>query len=249
MLNFEKKYKPTCIDDVVFPSVKAKQVVDNIVSHKVFKHVIFEGSYGTGKSTLLRLIPEAVFSPSNPKTAIANKKPGALWEAIGNVDCKAMDGFDCSGVEDVRTKLRKIVNRGPTTNIDIKFITIDEFDGMSPKAQQALKGLLDQADDFDTCFLFATNNYYSLDAGVRDRCIRVKMDDFDPDLWLPRLHTILQNEGVDAIDENLLLKLVISCDGHFRQVLQKLQNVVNKHHERKAELDVDMTTALLRNLN
>lgn len=210
MSNFEIKYAPKCLGDVVFPSAHARQVVDDIVTHKTFRHVIFDGNFGTGKSTLLKLIPEAVF---------ANEFC---------VDSIEMDGYDCSSVAIVRTRMRGFVNRAFLTDIDVKFMIVDEFDGMSPKAQAALRGVLTDANAQKTFFLFATNSYYALDAGVRSRCTHVKMDDFDPKLWLPRLHKILADEGVTGIGDDLLKRLIVSSKGQYRELLRKLETVVIK---------------------
>ena len=63
---FEEKYKPTSLDEVVFPSEQAKLMIDRYVSRNSLKPLLLygissaQGAPGTGKTTIAHLLPYAI---------------------------------------------------------------------------------------------------------------------------------------------------------------------------------------------
>jgi len=50
------KYAPQTLDEVVFPSVNAKQIITDVANLTSPDHIILYGPYGTGKTTAEKLI-------------------------------------------------------------------------------------------------------------------------------------------------------------------------------------------------
>ncbi|MEH6515025.1 MAG: AAA family ATPase, partial [Maribacter arcticus] len=134
MHNFRLKYAPKTLGDVVFPSQAAEQIITDMVELKRLNHLILFGSYGTGKTTVAELIPKRILG----------YKQG--------VDCIKFDADHESGVDNIRD-LNRFVSRVCIGDKNVKFVIIDEVDGLSQNAQKALRGVLNTADKTDTFFI------------------------------------------------------------------------------------------------
>jgi len=56
LTNFRMKYAPQTLDEAVFPSVNAKQIVTDVANLTSPDHIILYGPYGTGKTTAAKLM-------------------------------------------------------------------------------------------------------------------------------------------------------------------------------------------------
>lgn len=214
MHNFRLKYAPKSMSEVVFPSLQAKQIVTEMIELERLNHLILYGPCGAGKTTVAELIPEAV---------LGYKK---------GTDCLRFDADFDSSVDNVRD-LKKFVERMCIGEKNVKFVVIDELDGLSSAAQKALRGILDSADSMDTFFIMTTNFIDSIEAGVKSRCNCVKFDDFSLDLWLPRIKQICKDEGIKASNDETLLRLISDYGADARELMKALESVV-----RQAKLSV-----------
>ena len=209
MANLRLKYAPNSLDDVVFPSSDAKQVIMDMVELKTLNHVILYGPCGTGKTSVAELIPEAV-----------------LGYKLG-MDCIEFDADFESGIENIR-ELKHFVERICFGDKDVKFVIIDEVDGLSAKAQKALRGVLNTADETNTYFIMTTNYIESIESGIRSRCTCIEFDNFDPKLWLPRAKDICKQEGIVVHNENDLLEVIDCYGADIRKFMRKLEEVMRK---------------------
>lgn len=210
MHNFRLKYAPETLADVVFPSQDAKQVITDMVELKRLNHLLLYGPCGTGKTTVAELIPEA---------ALGDQHAGNVFK---------FDADALSSVDVVRNKLMSFVKRIPLGDTQHKFVIIDEVDGLSLKAQQTLRGVMNSADKTGTIFIMTTNYLDKIEGGVQSRCECIKFADFDPNLWLPRAKYICQQEGIVIKDDNDLLKIISDYGSDTRALMGKLEQVVRQ---------------------
>lgn len=209
MHSFRLKYAPKTLADVVFPSQNAKQIITDMVELERLNHLILFGPYGTGKTTVAKLIPNTIFGKTD------------------SVDCKFISADSNSSVADIRD-LKPFIGNYCFEEMDIKFIIIDEVNGLSVRAQQALRGAMNFADDNNVYFIMTTNHIEKLDGGLKSRCELIKFDDFDTQLWLPRLKFICQQEGITVQDDSELLDLIANYGSDTRGLLRKLEAVVRQ---------------------
>jgi DNA polymerase III delta prime subunit len=209
MHNFRLKYAPKTLDDVVFPSQAAKQIIMDMVEHKRLSHLILYGPYGTGKTTVAELIPSTIFGKNN------------------SVDCKFFSADSNSSVSDIRD-LKSFIGGYCFDEMNLKFIIIDEVDGLSLRAQHALRASINFADENNVYFIMTTNHIEKLDGGLKSRCELIKFDDFNSELWLPRLKFICQQEGITVEDDNDLLDLISGYGADSRALMRKLEAVIRQ---------------------
>jgi len=213
MPNFRVKYAPKTLSDVVFPSENAKQIITDMVELKTLNHLILYGPYGTGKTTVANLIPNTIFSKTD------------------SADCKFFSADSNSSVEDIRN-LKPFVGGYCFEELGIKFVIIDEVDGLSLKAQHALRASMNFADENNVYFIMTTNHLDKLDGGLKSRCELIKFADFDSELWLPRAKYICEKEGITVQNDDDLLNLIANFGADSRVLMRALESVVRQANAR-----------------
>lgn len=209
MLNFRLKYAPKTLNDVVFPSASIKQIITDMVELKTLNHLILYGNYGTGKTTVAELIPDAVLGYTQ------------------GVDCIKVDADHESGVDNIRD-LKRFVERICIGDKNVKFVIIDEVDGLSINAQKALRGVLDIGNKTSTFFIMTTNHINNIEGGVQSRCRLIKFEDFSPELWLPRAKYICKQEGIQIANDDELLTIISNYGSDTRHLLGEFEEVVRR---------------------
>ena len=104
-----------------------------------------------------------------------------------------------------------------------KIILLDELDGMTNAAQQALKRTMERATD--TRFIITCNDPYGVDHAIRSRCANYFFTPIDPKLQMVRLKEIISDNDVEFSDENIN-KLLEITDGDMRRAINELQACV-----------------------
>ena len=210
MKDFIKKYAPKTIDDIVFKSANEKQIITDIVNGNVSfpstkSGILLYGTWGTGKSELAKLLPDAI---EFNKTGYSSNYH---YNAIGS-------GND--GVK-VMTKIEQSAYHYPYNATQHYFI-LDEVDRLRPDVMLSLKQVM----NMPSCvFILTTNNLCAIDNGVLSRCIRVDCNAAPDIAWLPKVKQILADYGVSRTDEELLNAIAL-CKGDAREILYTTQRIV-----------------------
>ena len=136
------KYSPKTIDEIVLnDSLKLK--FKKMIETKVSPNILINGSCGTGKSSLLKIFSQALSGGDSMRTSdymlVLNAcDVGGLDVLIGT-----MESF-CS----------RLTMNG--SNIQMKYVVIDELDIMTTKSQNAIANIINEYSSTVT-FLFACN--------------------------------------------------------------------------------------------
>lgn len=201
-LVLSEKYRPQTIDECVLPEA-TKQQVKGLISDGNIPSLLFIGSAGCGKTTLARAIAKEMGADVMFINASMN----------GNIDT-------------IRNDLTNFASKVSFT--DSKKITIlDEADGLSQQAQQALRGFIEEFGG-NHSIIFTANYASKIIEPIRSRC---KIVDFKiptkekPQIaarFLRRVMTILETEGIEY-DKEPVAQLVMKKFPDFRSVLNELQ--------------------------
>jgi|TARA_A100001388_G_scaffold166780_1_gene124548 DNA polymerase III delta prime subunit len=152
-----EKYRPNTVDGYVFRDEHQKKQVQQWIKDGTIPHLLFSGNAGIGKTTLAKILLNQL--------------------EVNDLDVLEINASRTNSVEDVRDKIVNFVQMIPFG--DFKVVLLDEADYLSPNAQAALRGVMEEY--HTTSRFILTCNY--------------------PNRIIPALHSRCQGFHIERIDQ------------------------------------------------
>ena len=169
-----EKYRPSKIDGYVFRDTHQKEQVERWIKEGSIPHLLFSGNAGIGKTTLAKIL----FNELD----------------INPLDILEINASRTNSVEDVRDKIVNFVQMIPFGNF--KVVLLDEADYLSPNAQAALRGVMEEY--HTTARFILTCNYPNrIIPALHSRCQGFHIERVDTTEFTARVATILMSESVE----------------------------------------------------
>jgi replication factor C small subunit len=168
-----EKYRPATVEGYVFRDDAQRKQVATWIADKSIPHLLFSGAAGIGKTTLAKLL----FNELD----------------INPLDILEINASRTNSVEDVRNKIVNFVQMIPFG--DFKVVLLDEADYLSPNAQAALRGVMEEY--HTTARFVLTCNYENrIIPAIHSRCQGFHIAKIDQTEFTARIATILITEGI-----------------------------------------------------
>ena len=204
-------FQPTTLDDVVISNKNSKARLEQIVNADIpfpdFKTgILLWGTWGTGKTTLARMLPDLLEQARLGGTAF-------------------YDFWSCGAGANGSQMLTQAEQRtwGISSNSSrLHYVILDEVDNLTEMAQKQLKAWMNRK---DVVFILTTNYLPKVDKGVQNRCYLIEMNAAHPDEWLPLAHRVVAAYGGKPVPDAALLPVIADCDGSAREILSKLSEI------------------------
>ena len=169
-----EKYRPKTVDGYVFRDDAQRNQVKSWIKDKTIPHLLFSGNAGIGKTTLAKLLFNEL--------------------EINDLDVLEINASRTNSVDDVRDKIVNFVQMIPFG--DFKVVLLDEADYLSPNAQAALRGVMEEY--HTTARFILTCNYPNrIIPAIHSRCQGFHITNVDQTEFTARIATILLEEGVE----------------------------------------------------
>ncbi len=194
-LDWAQKYRPQSFEEVVLDAA-LKQKLNGVVKAKGGMSLLFYGRPGSGKTTVAKLI-----NPDN--TYFINCSSKNSVETVRWIE----KTFSCRSLFDER-----------------RLLLLDEGDQLTPEAQEAIKGVVEELSQFND-FVMTSNNPNKLSEAVRSRFLPVKFDLETEGARLAvrqRLEQIVAWEGFTLPDEAVWSECLKSYPD-MRRMIKTLQ--------------------------
>ncbi len=199
-----EKYRPSKIDGYVFRDGHQRKQVETWIKDQSIPHLLLSGSAGIGKTTLAKILIHEL--------------------GIEDYDVLEINASRTNSVEDVRDKITNFVQMIPFG--PFKVVLLDEADYLSPNAQAALRGVMEEY--HATARFILTCNYPNrIIPAIHSRCQGFHVERTDITEFTARVATILVDEGVD-FDLDTLDNYVKVTYPDLRKCINLVQQNVNE---------------------
>lgn len=175
-----EKYRPKKIDEYVFRDAHQRKQVETWIKDRSIPHLLLSGNAGIGKTTLAKML---------------------IYEiGIEDYDVLEINASRDNNVDTVREKIINFVQMIPFG--PFKVVLLDEADYLSPNAQAALRGVMEEY--HQTARFILTCNYPNrIIPAIHSRCQGFHVERTDINEFTARVATILVEEAVDFSLETL----------------------------------------------
>ena len=199
-----EKYRPKSISNYVFRDDHQRRQVETWIKDQSIPHLLLSGSAGIGKTTLAKILISEL--------------------GIEDYDVLEINASRTNSVDDVRDKITNFVQMIPFG--PFKVVLLDEADYLSPNAQAALRGVMEEY--HQTARFILTCNYPNrIIPALHSRCQGFHVDRTDITEFTARVATILVEEAVD-FDLETLDNYVKVTYPDLRKCINLIQQNVNE---------------------
>jgi len=201
--DWAEKYRPRKLSDVVL-APKYRKLFDSYVKSKQFPHLLFYGNVGSGKTTVGLILTKAL-----------------------SATVLELNASDERGIGVVRAAIKSFVYHKAT---GLKVVFLDEADGLTSEAQEALRRLMEKGAG-NARFLLTANHIHRITAPLLSRCTALEFGPPGEEYVVEYLMKILSAEKIKH-DEEEVLQIVVDCYPDIRKCVRTLQ--LNCHQQKLA---------------
>jgi DNA polymerase III delta prime subunit len=197
-----EKYRPSTINDCILPD-RLKKPFQEYVNNKEIPNLMLTGTAGVGKTTVAR----------------------AMCDEIG-INHLYINASENRGIDVLRTTIRNYASTVSLTG-GKKVIILDEADYMTPDAQAAMRGAIEEF-AANCTFIFTCNFKSKLIEAIHSRCSVIDFalrNDEKAKMasqLMKRMEHILTQESV-TYDKAVLAKIIEKFFPDYRRTLNELQ--------------------------
>ncbi len=199
---FTEKYRPKTISDCILPD-RLKKPFQEYVNSKEIPNLMLTGTAGVGKTTVAR----------------------AMCDEIG-INHLYINASENRGIDVLRTTIRNYASTVSLTG-GKKVIILDEADYMTPDAQAAMRGAIEEF-SANCTFIFTCNFKSKLIDAIHSRCSVIDFSLRNDEKakmasqFMKRMEYILTQESV-TYDKVVLAKIIEKFFPDYRRTLNELQ--------------------------
>ena len=167
-----EKYRATSLDGLILPK-NVRKNMKGYIKEKEIPHLLFHGPAGSGKTTLALILIKACASAK----LILN------------------GSSEDRGIGTIKKKVKQFASSKRISKGKLNIVFIDEADGLTPEAQDALKNIIETYQS-NCRFIFTANEIDQITDPIYSRCTMFAFESMPNDYFLNFLYDILDDEKI-----------------------------------------------------
>ncbi|NXC59550.1 RFC5 factor, partial [Aleadryas rufinucha] len=199
-----EKYRPQALSELVSHR-DILSTVQRFISEDRLPHLLLYGPPGTGKTS----------------TILACARQLYREREFGSMVLE-LNASDDRGIDIVRGPILSFASTRTIFKKGFKLVILDEADAMTQDAQNALRRVIEKFTE-NTRFCLICNYLSKIIPALQSRCTRFRFGPLTPELMVPRLQHVIQEEGVDVTEDGMKALVTLSS-GDMRRALNILQS-------------------------
>jgi replication factor C small subunit len=200
-----EKYRPQSLEEILGQD---KFVSDARNWKEGMPNLLLYGEAGIGKTAAAGVIANFV---------LGEDKESNFFE---------INASDDRRLEVVRTTIKEISSAMKIGDVPHKVILLDEMDGMTPDAQNALKRLMERYSS-NVRFIITCNHRHKIIYPLQSRCANYGFTRLSDQQIAIALRRILSAEGISDVDFTQLEEFIGTLNGDLRRGITELQASVS----------------------
>ena len=208
---WNEKYRPTTLDEIILPE-RLKRAFRSYIEEKSIPNLMFlSPSPGTGKTTVAEILSRGL-----------------------NATMLKINGKVCGGIETVRNKIDSFA-KNCTIDNSLKIVFIDEADGLTPEAQKALQGLIEEYVE-RVRFIFTANDEFIFTDPLKSRFQKVYFETEEEEYedmvggFAEKVFDILDSDGI-KYEEQIVFNIIKGSFPDHREAWEILNFIYKSRGE------------------
>ena len=228
--NLAAKYRPSVLKQLVGQETVVEILQGMLESGKISRSLLVAGPYGSGKTTVARLIARYLNclgerenmaeSPCGNCEACTRMDRGSL------LDYMEINAADSRGIDDIRRLIDQVAYKPQTK---YRVVVLDEVHRLTPQAFDALLKIVEEPPSA-TVFVLCTTDPGKMPPALRSRCKKLQIEKVPPEKTVKVLRRAVRGEGLseDQFTEQVLLHIATAVDGHPRDAIMTLEAFIDR---------------------
>ena len=196
---WNEKYRPKTMSDIK----SQEYIIENLKQDNFSSNLLFYGLPGTGKTSCI--------------VTYARKYYGKSYKTM----ILELNASDNRGKDVVRNTIGRFVQTRSFFDQRKKMVILDEFDNMSPDAQELLIAIMEKHPNIVYCFI--CNFINKVNPGIKSRCLNFRFNKISFKDTSNILTKICKEENIE-INDKILSDIYLFSNGDMRKAINILQN-------------------------
>jgi DNA polymerase III delta prime subunit len=191
------------LDGYVFTDETQKATIEQWIKTGSIPHLILTGSPGLGKTTLAKILINAL--------------------GLSDLDVLEINASHETGVENIRTNVVRFAESMSFGSKGLRIVLLDEADFLSQSAQATLRHPMEKFSK-TTRFILTANAEHKILPALKSRCTHFHITRPDLSQFIERAYNILVSENIEIDDPDVFNTYALATYPDLRKCISLLQD-------------------------